>query len=90
MTETLDVMRRYRAGDEVEHTPSGETWVLACDEDEQGDVHPAGWPESVASADDCVLVKEASDDERLKMLRDAAALSDHRGNLARRQLEAGA
>ena len=78
----------FRAGDVVKHAPSEETWVLACDQD--GDaVMPAGWPESRADAADCTLVKAASDEERLKMLRDVSAHKggmSYRRSLARHQL----
>lgn len=64
-------MMPFRAGDEVHHV-SGETWVLACDQ-QGNDIMPAGWPETLAKATHCRLVKAATDEERLKMLRAAAA-----------------
>jgi hypothetical protein len=64
-------MAAFRAGDTVFHRPSGETWVLSCDEVE-GEVIPAGWPESYANAEDCDLVESASDTERLEMLTNAS------------------
>lgn len=67
-----------RAGDTVRHTPSGEEWVLACDE-EDGRVCPAGWPEATAAAYDCVLLKAASDIERMEMLRRVAFTSNNYG-----------
>jgi hypothetical protein len=57
----------FRACDVVRHHPSGEKWLLACDERE-GDVWPAGWPETRAQASDCELVTAATDAARLKML----------------------
>lgn len=79
----------FRAADRVHHTPCGEDWVLAVDE-EGGRVMPAGWPESIAEAKDCTLLKAATDAERVGMLTDAAALSrgDTRALWARRQLAA--
>lgn len=80
-----------RAGDDVAHGPSGETWTLACDE-ENGEVMPCGWPEGWAKAADCTLVKAASDAERLEMLRMVAATRGdhgertHRASLAAHQL----
>jgi hypothetical protein len=78
----------------VLHAPSGETWLLACDEDEYGKVFPAGWPECCAEASDCTLKRAATDEQRLKMLRDAAKLgadyatadASKRRSVARRQL----
>jgi hypothetical protein len=72
----------FRAGDHVGHNPSGEEWVLACDE-ENGEIIPAGWPEGLAKATDCILLKAATDAERLKMLRDVAAISGYDGGRAR-------
>jgi hypothetical protein len=78
----------FRAGDSVAHAPSGETWVLATDQ-VGDDVVCAGWPESIARAADCTLVRAASDDERLKMLRDVAkdCAGQMRGRWAQRQLD---
>lgn len=51
----------------IRHRPSGETWTLAwADESE---VICCGWPETFAKASDCVLVKAASDEEYIAMLR---------------------
>lgn len=83
----------FRAGDSVKHALSGETWILACDQ-RGNDVLPAGWPETLAKATHCRLVKAATDAERIDMLRRVAgARPSHedtgcRVNLARRQLEA--
>ncbi len=81
----------FRAGDHVKHHPSGESWVLACDE-ENGRVQPAGWPESQAEAAHCSLKREATDEQRLKQLRESANIStrdggDARQRVATRQLE---
>ncbi len=65
------VTSHFRAGDRVKHAPSGETWILACDEID-GRVLPAGWPETLAQAEHCTLVEAASDEKRLEMLRDVA------------------
>lgn len=84
----------FRAGDTVWHAGSGETWVLAGDE-ENGRVSPCGWPESVSPAADCKRITVATDEERLKMLREWAAYGkgadherDSRTSTARRQLVA--
>ncbi len=77
----------FRAGDHIHHKPTGEDWVLACDQ--RGDeVMCAGWPESIAGAEDCTLLEAATDEERLEMLRQAANTGGARGRWARSQLEA--
>jgi hypothetical protein len=75
--------RKFRAGDHVRHEPSGEEWVLACDM--QGDeVIPAGWPESFAKAGDCTVIREATDTERIDMLRQASESRTDYGQTTRR------
>ena len=61
----------FRAGDQVSHEPSGECWVLAFGdmEDGTGKVSPCGWPETLANATDCNLVQAASDDEHSEMIK---------------------
>ena len=80
---------RFRAADIVHHTPSGERWKLACDESPNGDVLPTGWPETLARANDCTIIKDASDAERESMLVRVAdgGCDGYRGALARRQLD---
>jgi hypothetical protein len=81
----------FRAADVVKHGPTGEEWVLACDQ-EREDVRPAGWPETLARASDCTLVEAASDVARLDMLGRVAAMRpdggryDGRKGAALRQL----
>ncbi|HEC72084.1 MAG TPA: hypothetical protein ENI36_00605 [Thermoplasmatales archaeon] len=78
----------FRAGDIVYYKPTGEKWVLACDE-ERSRVMWLGWPGGVAHASDCQLVEAASEDERLKTLREVSdinKLSDFRRIIAQRQL----
>ena len=72
----------FRAGDIVNHSPSGEAWILANDED-NGRVMPCGWPESMAEAKDCTIVKAATDDERMDMLRKWSALGSDKDSRAR-------
>ena len=57
----------FRAGDVIHHAPSGEEWLLACDE-ERGEVICCGWPETIAKATDCTLVTAATDEERAALL----------------------
>lgn len=65
------VRRPFRAADIVHHTPSGEDWVLAVDE-ENGRVQPCGWPETMADAKDCTLITLATDEHRIEMLKEWA------------------
>lgn len=60
-----------RAGDAVLHRPSGEKWLVATDEDD-GMFYAAGWPETRAHAEHCEIVRTATDEQRLKMLEQAA------------------
>jgi hypothetical protein len=79
--------RPFRAGDVVIHEPTGEEWVLACDED-NGDVYPAGWPTTIARAGQCRIVWPAWDNTRVDMLRSVAACGcPVRSARARRDLE---
>ncbi len=82
-----------RAGDAVKHGPTGQTWLVATDE-ERGEFMAAGWPETLAYAKDCTLDTAATDEERLDLLREVAASRGDRGGCtyrsrtAARQLEA--
>ena len=84
------VVRPLVAGDVVRHGPTGEEWILACDED-RGEVMPCGWPMCIAKAKDCALVKAATEDERAAMLKtwaekqDSESSRDWRTLTARRQ-----
>lgn len=62
----------FRAGDVVDHIPSGERWILATDEVD-GSVYPMGWPECRAAASDCRMVRSATDSQRYSALRDVAS-----------------
>jgi len=77
----------FRAGDYVHHAPSGANWVLGVDE-EDGRVMPCGWPEPLANAKHCTLIKAATDGERMQMLQHFADSRevDIRTLTARRQL----
>lgn len=77
--------RPFRAGDVVTHPESGEDWVLACDE-HNGEIWACGWPETRVKASTVELVEGADYEDRLKMLRSAAASDGPRGELARAQL----
>ena len=77
----------FRAGDVVHHVPSGEDWALACDEVD-GRVQPMGWPECMARASDCRMVKAASDEQRLFVLRLLAGVENARAGDSRHRLAA--
>lgn len=77
----------FRAGDVVAHAPTGEEWVLACDE-HRGNVMPYGWPETIALASDCTLIESATDGKRLEVLIEVSKSEGLRASRAREQLEA--
>jgi hypothetical protein len=86
--------KKFRAGDYVQVFDSKgepwERWVLAVDEDNQGYLTCAGWPETRVEAEKCQLIKAATDEERLDML---SKVSEHHGysyrsSLAKSQLAA--
>lgn len=74
-------------GDHVLHAPSGETWVVAY---VRGDrLAWCGWPQGEATLTDCMLLKKAAPEQRIKLLREIAkAGHDPRGQYARDRLEA--
>lgn len=57
-------------GDHVKHGPSGEEWLVA----RTNSLHlfPCGWPPTRADLADCTLIKKATPEERLSLLRDLA------------------
>lgn len=74
-------------GDVVFHTPTGETWTVAYVVD--GRLAWCGWPNGEAALVDCVLVRKATVDDRLRLLVDMANITgnDSRGRYARWRLE---
>jgi len=54
-------MSAFRCGDVVRHCPSGEEWLVAYADGD--DVSPTGWPDCIAKASDCDLVRAATDEE---------------------------
>lgn len=77
---------RYRAGDVVLHKPTGNDLILAADE-RNGVMVSAGWPEVVADREDCQLIRVASDQGRITMLRNAVLCGGTREKWAREDLE---
>lgn len=65
-----------RTGDHVRHIPSGETWVVAFVEDHTGLLCACGWPCELVPIAQCQLVKQASDEESLALVRKLAAISE--------------
>jgi len=74
---------KFRAGDIVLHLPTNEERLLAVDEFE-GRVAWCGYPEGMAEASDCSLVKPATPEERTRMLKTWAS-STLRGDLRHRE-----
>lgn len=83
----MSTPRKFRAGDVVKHGPTGETWVLGTDE-EAGRVYPLGWPETIALASNCDLIRAAEDEERLAILTRLSQIDgcDYRKSVASFQL----
>jgi hypothetical protein len=73
--------------DIVLHAPTGERWVVAY---VQGDrLAWCGWPEGEAKLSDCTLIEAATDEARLKLLNEMAAMptsSDARCRFAKWRL----
>lgn len=63
-------------GDVVKHGPTGEEWLVAYVLGQH--LAWCGWPSGLALISDCVLVKKATTEERVALLRDLAA-SEHDG-----------
>ncbi len=72
-------------GDQVTHTPSGETWIVAFVDHDR--LWWCGWPEGTAALADCVLVQKASAAERHNLLVAMAKSDGARARYAQRQLE---
>ena len=73
-------------GDHVHHGPTGEDWVVAY---VQGDrIAWCGWPCGESRLEDCRLIRAASEEERLALLKQIADMStdDPRRSYARWRL----
>lgn len=85
-------MSKFRAGDTVQVFDlkgiPWEVWVLAVDEDDQGYVTCAGWPESSVKANRCKLIEASTDKKRIEMLSKVAKHQgySYRSSLAKTQL----
>lgn len=80
----MNEAQQIDTGDTVFHVLSGETWVVACVEDDH--LSWVGWPEGRANLADCQLIKKASDEEKHKLLVELANMNspnDHRARYAR-------
>lgn len=75
-----------RTGDSVLHRPSGERWLVAYVDGD--DLAWCGCPSGLARASDCELIRECTDEQHEKLLREMAEMSgsDHRRSYARRAL----
>ena len=59
--------------DWVHHGPSGEDWIVAAVDQEQGSLYWCGWPfGGSAELADCTLKQKATQEERNKLLIDLA------------------
>ena len=74
-------------GDTVFHKSTGETWLVACVEDEW--ISWVGWPEGRGQLSDCTLTKKATPAQRQELLEQMAAMreSDHRQRYAAHRLK---
>lgn len=77
---------KFRAADQVLYILTGETLTLATDE-ENGDVYPLGGQEPIGQASDFILVRAATDVERMRQLQMSlgAKIPNAPGTTARRQ-----
>jgi len=77
--------KRIDTGDEVLHRPTGETWLVAFVKDDR--LAWCGWPMGYARLGDCQLMRKATHEERIKLLREMAeAAADPRSDYARERL----
>lgn len=79
---------QIETGDTVRHIPTGEKWLVAFVQGEN--LSWCGWPEGWAKVSDCILIKKATAEERLKLLREMANMpteQDHRARYARAALD---
>ncbi|MDE2098643.1 MAG: hypothetical protein KGL39_15420 [Patescibacteria group bacterium] len=77
-------------GDTVKHEPTGETWLVAHVDGDR--LAWCGWPPGEAELADCTLVRKATAEERLRLLRRIADSrcrenGDRRQGIVRRRLE---
>lgn len=78
--------RPYRTGDVIRHIPSDEEWLVA--DVTSTHIGCCGWPHTLAPFSDVELVKAATDEAHLKLLREMANMSspDPRRSYAQDQL----
>lgn len=84
MANTMEI----DTGDTVFHRPTGETWEVACVEDDR--LSWCGWPEGSAHLSDCELIEKATPDARMALLHGWAKVGnthDHRTQYARARLD---
>lgn len=67
-TQTIDT------GDVILHKPTGERWVVAFVKD--GRLTWCGWPEGTAALSDCELIEAATDEQRVRLLNEMAAMAE--------------
>lgn len=82
--------KRIKTGDAVHHKPTGEDWIVGAVYYDKNLFSWCGWPEGFANITDCKLVRSCTEDERIDLLREMAAMDDekdHRRTYAIAQLE---
>jgi len=74
-------------GDAIRHNPTGETWVVAHVSSNK--LCCCGWPEGRAELKDCTLIRKATPEKRLELLKEMANSStgSSRRDHARHQLK---
>lgn len=85
----LEGARTMRSGDTIFHRPSGEHWLVAAVSPKRDEVVCCGWPETIAKAADCEVVRHCTDAEHQEMLAEVirSCPDQIRGSWARAALE---
>lgn len=85
--EEREKRRTIDTGDTVYHGPSGEEWIVAFVRSEM--LAWCGWPAGMVKLAECKLVKKATKEERLSLLRTMADIGqdDMRWRYAKQALE---
>lgn len=88
----LEGARTMRSGDTIFHRPSGEHWLVAAVSPKRDEVVCCGWPETIAKAADCEVVRHCTDAEHQEMLAEVirSCPDQIRGSWARAALEGSA
>lgn len=75
-----------RCGDVVKHNPTGEEWIVAYVDGDR--LAWCGWPPGEALTSDCTLVRAATDEQHLDLLKEVAAAGcKYRSHRAKAELD---